>query len=194
MMNGCARWSFLTFPLLAALGCSDPVPRPSKGNLTLSVQPPTGTGTCSVTGKTYVVAAANGQGPSMAGPGDRVVDGENGATIKCSVHGSGPFTFSGTIKGLSSGSDRVTVTITDGVIDADRKIGKATIAVNTTQIPNTLTSAASDCAVTVVQDAVKAGSLWATAACPRITDPSSPGIACSVGPITTFVIENCDGS
>ena len=192
MMNGCARWSFLTVPLLAALGCSDPVPRPSKGNLTLSVQPPKGAGTCSVTGKTYVVAAAKGVGPKPSSPGDRVVDGENGATIKCSVHGSGPFTFSGTIKGISSGSDRVTFTITNGVIGADRLTGTASIAVNTTQIPNTLAS--DGCAVAVVQDAVKPGSLWATVTCANINDPSSPGIGCSVGPDTTFVIENCDGS
>ena len=173
MMNGCARWSFLTVPLLAALGCSDPVPRPSKGNLTLSVQPPKGAGTCSVTGKTYVVAAAKGVGPKPSS-------------------GSGPFTFSGTIKGISSGSDRVTFTITNGVIGADRLTGTASIAVNTTQIPNTLAS--DGCAVAVVQDAVKPGSLWATVTCANINDPSSPGIGCSVGPDTTFVIENCDGS
>src|SRR6187551_2268097 len=102
MMNGCPRWSFLTVPLLAALGCSDPVPRPPQGNLTLSIQKPA-TGTCPVPGKTYIVG--NPKGPSSGSAGDRLVDGQNGASIKCSVKGSGPLTFSGSIKGTSSEKD-----------------------------------------------------------------------------------------
>src|SRR6188508_1440790 len=97
MMNGCPRWSFLTVPLLAALGCSDPVPLPAKGNATLSVQQPTtGPATCPVPGKTYVVG--NPKAPTTISAGDRFIDGENGATIKCSVKGGGPFSFSATIK------------------------------------------------------------------------------------------------
>jgi hypothetical protein len=191
MMNGCPRWSFLTLPLLAALGCSDPVPRPAQGNLTLSIQPPAGAGTC-VMPQTYVVG--NPKGPNNAMAGDRLIDGEHGATIKCSVHGSGPFTFSATIKGLSSASDPVTLTITNGTINADKMAGTATVAVNTPQLANTFSSAAGACPVTVVGTNVKPGSLWATVSCPNITDPSTPGKACSVGPITTFVLENCDGS
>lgn len=199
MMNGCPRWSYLTLPLLAALGCSDPVPRPAQGDLKLSIQPPTGTGTCPVPGKTYEVAAPPNYNPPIADganpvPGDRLIDGEHGASIKCSVHGSDSFTFSGTIKGLSSESDKVTFTITNGMINTDKKTGTATIAVNTTQLPANYTSAAGACTITVVGTNVKPGSLWATAKCPSISDPSSPGSACSIGETTNFVLENCDGS
>ena len=198
MMNGCPRWSVLTLPLLAALGCSDPVPRPAQGNLNLSIQP-ANTGSCPVPGKTYVIAAPpNYKAPTSSGvvitPGDRLIDGEHDATIKCSVHGSGSFTFSGTIKGLTKESERVTFTITNGVINTDKMTGTATIAVNTTQLPANYTSPVGACAITVVGDNVKPGSLWASAACPSITDPSSPGNACRVGDSTTFVLENCDGS
>ena len=197
MMNGCPRWSFLMVPLLAALGCSDPVPRPPQGNLVLSIQPPMGTGVCMVSGKTY--ALGNPTPPTVgppAKPGDRLIDGEHGATIKCSVHGAGPATFSGTIKGITKDSEanRVSLIITNGIINADKMTGTATLAVNTTQLPNTLTSDANACTITVVGDNVKPGSLWATATCPNIKDPSAPGSACSVGPITNFVLENCDGS
>ena len=192
MMNGCPRWSFLTVPLLAALGCSDPVPRPPQGNATLSVQKPTtGTSNCPVPGKTYVVG--NPKGPTTVAPGDRFIDGENGATIKCSVKGSGPFNFSGTIKASSTENDKVTITISNGVIGADKLTGTATVSVYTPQLAGTFASPEGGCTVGVVGDNAKPGSLWATVSCPVINYPST-GQVCSIGPITTFVLENCDGS
>jgi hypothetical protein len=192
MMNGCPRWSFLTVPLLAALGCSDPVPLPAKGDATLSVQqPPTGAATCPVPGKTYVVAKK--KGPNTTDAGDRFIDGEDGATIKCSVKGGGPFTFSATIRALSTESAPVTLTLTSGVINADKLTGSATLAVNTPELANTYTSAVGACTIGVVGGNVKAGSLWATISCPLITD-SSTGKGCSIGTITTVVLENCEGS
>src|SRR3954469_20366556 len=102
MMNGCLRWSFLTVPLLAALGCSDPVPRPAQGNMTVSIGDPTGF-KCPASAITYQVG--NPKAPSVTAtpndPGDRLIDGEHNAKIKCSVNGNGPFTFSGTIQGYS---------------------------------------------------------------------------------------------
>jgi len=192
MMNGYRQWWFLTVPLLAALGCSDPVPRPPQGNLTLSVQQAlTGPVNCPVPGKTYIVG--NPSGPTAVDDGDRLIDGEHGASIKCSVHGGGPYTFSGTIKGLSSESDKVTFTITNGNVSADKATGTATIAVNTPQLPGTFTSPEGGCALTIVNGNVKGGSIWATANCPTITEPSTAK-TCAVGTTTTFILENCDGS
>jgi len=193
MMNGCPRWSFLTVPLLAALGCSDPVPRPPQGNTTLSIQvAATGPSNCPVPGKTYIVG--NPKGPNSSDAGDRLIDGEHGATIKCSVHGNGPFTFSGTIKGLSSESDKVTLTMTNGVVNADKLTGSVTVAVNTPQLAGNFTSAEGACTVGVIGGNVKPGSLWATLSCPVITEPTTSK-TCGVGmPTTTFVLENCDGS
>ena len=194
MMNGCPRWSVLTLPLLAALGCSDPVPRPAQGNLTLSIQPPVGTGNCPVPGTTYVLG--NPKGPNSISAGDRLIDGEHGATIKCSVQGSSTFTFSATIKGITNTtpSSKVSLQMSSGVINMDRMTGTATVAVNTNELGGSFTSPAGACTVGVIGDNVKGGSLWATVTCPNISDPSSPGKACSVGTITTFVLENCEGS
>ena len=192
MMNGCPRWSFLTVPLLAALGCSDPVPRPPQGNLTLSVQQAqTGAANCPVPGKTYQIG--NPKAPDATQAGNPYIDGEHGASIKCSVKGGGPYNFSGTIKGVSSESDTVTMTMTNGVVAADKLTGTATIAINAPQLAGTFTSPPDMCTLTVVGGNVKPGSLWATVTCPSIAD-SSTGKTCSIGPITTFVLENCDGS
>jgi hypothetical protein len=194
MMNGCPRWSVLALPLLAALGCSDPVPRPAQGSLTLSIQPPVGAGNCPVPGTTYVIG--NPKGPNSGFAGDSLIDGEHGATIKCAVNGSSTFTFSGTIKGITNTtpSSKVAFQVSNGVINMDRLTGTATVAVNTNELAGNFASPAGACTVGVVQDAVKAGSLWATVTCPSISDPTSPGKACSVGSITTFVLENCDGT
>lgn len=194
MMNGCPRWSVLTLPLLAALGCSDPVPRPAQGNVTLSIQPPVGTGNCPVPGSTYVLG--NPKGPNSLVAGDRLIDGEGGSTIKCSVQGSSTFTFSGTLKGNTNTtpSSKVSFQITNGVVNMDKLTGTATVAVNTNELGGTFTSPMGACTVGIVNENVKAGSIWGTVTCPTIADPTSPGKACSVGSITTFVLENCEGS
>ena len=192
MMNGCPRWSFLTVPLLAALGCSDPVPRPAQGNLTLSIQKPTtGTPNCPLPGKQYVVG--NPDGPNSISAGDRLVDGERNASIKCSVHGNGTFTFSGTIKGSSKEADKVTFAVSGGTINADKLTGTATVSVYTPQLADTFFSAEGACTVTVIGQQVKPGSVWASVSCASIT-AASTGQVCTVGDITTFVLENCDGS
>jgi len=198
MMNGCPRWSFLTVPLLAALGCSDPVPRPARANVKLSVQKPVaGTGNCPVPGKTYDVG--NPKPPTLpppppGSPGDRLTDGEHGASIQCSVKGSGPFTFSGNIKATSGEGDPVTIGVS-GSVNADKVSGTAKISVFTKELGGSFSSAADGCTVTVVNGNVKAGSVWASISCPSITNPSTAQ-ECSVGPvdrtISNFVFEDCD--
>ncbi|HKO46231.1 MAG TPA: hypothetical protein VJV79_00825 [Polyangiaceae bacterium] len=164
------------------------MPRPAKGNLTLSVQQLMG---CPTFGKTYSVG--NPAAPNDMMPGDRLIDGENGATIKCSVNGSGPFTFSASIQGRSTLNERVTMTIADGVINADKLNGTATVSVNTPELNNTHFSPPSSCPVTVIGSEVKPGSMWAKVTCPKISEPSA-ATSCTVGTTTTFVIENCEGT
>lgn len=159
-------------------------------NLTLAVQP-ANHGSCPVTGKTYVVG--NPSGPNSVMPGDRLIDGEQGAKVQCSVLGSGPYNFSGSIRGTSSEGDVVTVKFSDGIVNQDKQTGTATLSVYTPQLASTFVSAAGSCTVSVLGDNVKAGSLWATVSCPSITEPAA-GQTCAVGPISTFVFENCDGS
>lgn len=161
-----------------------------------------GSASCPVPGKTYNVG--NPKGPTTSPPdlvssaGDRFIDGESGATIKCSVKGSGPFTFSGTIQALSNPeNDRVTLSISNWTINADKMTGTATISVNTPQLGGTFTSPPGGCTLTVFNQQVKPGSVWATAYCPTVNDPTT-GKVCQVGQSvnssTTFVLENCDGS
>jgi len=176
---------------VTAMGGAAATP-PAQGNVTLSVESPiSGASTCPVPGKNY--ALGNPKAPNGISAGDRLADGENGATIECSVLGSGPYTFAAVIRGLSSEHDQVTLTITNGVVNADQRTGSATVAVFTPQLASTYRSAAGACPVSVIAENVKPGSLWATVACPSITDPST-GASCAVGATTTFVIENCDAS
>jgi len=162
--------------------------------LTLSVKDPTGA-KCPAVAKTYQIG--NPDAPCINctpnDAGDRLIDGNNNATIKCAVNGNGPFTFSGTIQGLSKQSDKVTLTITNGTISADKVTGTATVAVNTPQLAGTYVSAAGACTVAVVSNNVKPGSMWASITCPIIT-LSSTGQTCAVGETTNFVLENCEGT
>jgi hypothetical protein len=167
------------------------VPMP-QGDLTLSVQTTaedTDSTLCPVHGKTYVIGAP--QGPSSETPGIRLIDGENGAKISCSVKGAGPYSFSGTIQATSSELDEVTLTITDGVVDADKLTGSASISVFTTDLRQTYDSQVKACPITVVGGQIKRGSIWATFSCPSIY-PSNLGV-CIIGP-SAFVLENCDGA
>ena len=196
MMNACARWSFLAVPVLAALGCSDPVPLPAQGAISLSVTKPSGsdlmTGTdCPVPGITYSVGTKKSTVPTMSNPGESVIDGEGGAEVSCSVKGKGTFTFSGSLKAATIDTkDPITVTFTNGQIGADFT-GTATVSVFTPQLAGTYTSAAGGCKVKVINSQVKGGSIWASFTCPGITVP--PSQQCSVG-TSVFVFENCDGS
>jgi hypothetical protein len=192
MMN--ARWSFLAVPLLAALGCSDPVPLPAQGAITLSVRLPTSSvnGTCPDSGTTYYVGAP--AAPTTANPGNSLVDGDKGAHIGCSVKGSGGgFAFSGSLAANTTQGDPypVTVTFSNGVVDASGN-GTANIGVYTPKLSATYTSSAA-CTVKVLGSPlqVKGGSIWASFSCPSITNP--PSGLCEVGS-SVVVFENCDGS
>ncbi|MEO6598241.1 MAG: hypothetical protein ABIQ16_00100 [Polyangiaceae bacterium] len=188
MMN--ARWSFLAVPLLAVLGCSDPVPLPAQGAISLSVRLPTSVNgsTCPDSGTTYYV------GDALTPPNAVLVDGDKGAHISCSVKGSGGgIAFSGSLAANTTQGDPypITVTFSDGVVDASGN-GTASIGVYTPKLSATYTSTAA-CTVKVLGSPlqVKPGSIWASFSCPSITAP--PAGLCEVGP-SVVVFQNCDGS
>ncbi|HEX2672357.1 MAG TPA: hypothetical protein VHM25_15860 [Polyangiaceae bacterium] len=162
---------------------------PAQANLTLSVHPATGAG-CPVAGQTYEVG--DPKGPNAVSPGDRLIDGEQGAAITCSVRGTGSYTFSGAIRGTTAQADLVDVKMTDGSVTGETST--VTLSVYTPQLGSSFTSTAGGCTVNVIGDNVKPGAIWANVACPTITDPSTPGVTCSVGSVSTFVFENCDGT
>ncbi len=188
MMN--ARWSFLAVPLLAALGCSDPVPLPAQGAVSLTI--PNRGPVCPDSGYTYNIG--NPTPPSRTATGDSLVDGK-GASISCSVRPSGAgYAFSGTIAGTTTQgtpSNKVTVSFTSGVVDASGK-GTANVSVFTTRLGNPFNNGATPCTITVLQSQVKPGSIWATFECASIVNP--PDQTCGVSAESTIVFENCDGS
>lgn len=192
MMKG--RWSFLAVPLLAALGCSDPVPLPAQGAVTLSVRLPTSTnaGTCPDSGTTYSVGGP--VAPTTANWGDSLVDGDKGAHISCSVKASGGgFAISGTLSAYTTEGESypITVTVANGVVDATGN-GTANITVYTPKLSASYSSTTA-CTLKALGNppAVKGGSVWASFSCPSITSP--PSGVCQVGP-SVIVFENCDGS
>ena len=192
MMNAHARWSILAVPVLAVLSCSDPVPLPAQGAISVSVQKPSGGANCPETGFTYNVGAPNP--PSISDPGNSVIDGESGAQISCSVHKtSAGYTFSGSMHGTTNKDPRfpVTVTFNGGLVSADQTSGTATVTVFTPNLAGTFTSASGGCALKIVNKQIKNGSIWATFSC-NVSAP--PMQACALGSDSTIVFENCDGS
>lgn len=203
MMNARVRCSFLAVPLLAALGCSDPVPLPAQAALTLSIQKATineGGVTCPDPGTTYRFGALkNGeiQNPSNVNHGQSVINGDQGSSIGCSVKSSnGGFAFSASIRGTANSNEPVTVSINGGVITGET--GTASVTVSTRKLSTTFSNpSAQPCTFTVIRGAgdlpqVKNGALWATFQCPSIVAP--PSGQCVVGTTSTVVLENCDGS
>ena len=208
MMNAYPRWSLLAAPLLLSLGCSDPVPPPAQGALTLSVSqaanPPSGMA-CPDSGTTYQVGAVDSktkmvQAPSMSSPGQSVISGENNATISCSVTGSnGNFKFSGSLRGITPLGDTVSVVFANGQVGADFT-GTADVSISTSKLAAQTYVDTMPCTVTVlpppntssVPPQIKGGSIWAEFACPQVANP--PNNLCQVGSASVVVFENCSGS
>ena len=207
MKNACSRWSFLAVPVLAASGCSDPVPLPAQAAITLQVGGPSNT--CPEPGNVYPVGRLINdpsdptgkrkiaQAPSSTDPGQSVVDGESGTTVSCSVRGNGPYTFSGSLHATSADEmkDPITVTFNNGVVNSDKATGTVAVTVFTPQLDGQFTSGSTPCTLTVINQQVKGGSIWANFSCPSLTQAPSGVCSSGVAPsVSTVVFENCDGS
>ncbi len=197
MMNAYPRWSIVAAPLLAALGCSDPVPPPAQAAVTLSVTQPVvhvDQMTCPVVHE-YQVGANDPKTnkpapPSSVDPGQSVISGQSGAKISCSVKGGGgTFTFSGTVSAVTTEGQAISVQFTNGTVT--NGAGTADVSVYTPDLSANFDSTAS-CTIQVLQNQVKGGSIWATFSCPSIASP--PSGLCGIGSNSTIVFENCDGS
>jgi hypothetical protein len=200
-MNVSSRWCVTAVVALGALGCSDPVPPPAQGAFYTTVQsvsPPIAGKSCpSGTSLSYDVPHVD---PKLNPPETleanrylhKIIDGQNGSTVRCSVSGGSTFTFTGNIMLGGQGLE-----ISDGTLGADKK-GTARITVTKSDQPgfsHSLRSPAPpDCTVDAVgvaganQFQVKAGSMWASFSCPTVL--AEPTDACKAGGI--FVLENCD--
>jgi len=186
------RWSFLMLPLLAALGCSDPVPLPNQGAIDLSLHTSAthvNGQDCPVSGKTYDIGDALGTTTQDRTP-VTVINGANGATVSCSVHGGGPFTFSGSIHGNTPDGSTVDLNLTNGQVGADKSTGTVDVSLYTQDTLARLSSTGGSCTVTTVGMNIKGGSIWAKVSCPAVSAP--PSYQCGID--ATVVFEDCDGS
>jgi hypothetical protein len=202
MMNAYARCSFLAVPLLAALGCSDPVPPPAQGAVTLYLGHtvnPVDQMSCPVTAQTYQIGATDSktkavQAPSASTPGQSVISGEGGSSISCSVSGGGgSYKFSGTLSAITPQGDKISIQFANGVVGSDFT-GTADVSVYTPQLLAGFSSVGTNmsCAITVQNQQVKGGSIWATFSCPQIASP--PSGLCGISAASAIVFENCSGS
>jgi hypothetical protein len=199
MMNADARCSFLAVPLLAALGCSDPVPPPAQAAVTLYLGQPVvyvDGKTCPIT-RTYQIGAIDSKknvlAPTASTPGQSVISGEGGSNISCSVSGGGGnYKFSGTLSAVTPQGDQISVQFGNGVVGSDFT-GTADVSVYTPQAQGFSSVGTNmNCTIAVQNQQVASGHIWATFSCPQIASP--PSGLCGIAPASTIVFENCSGS
>jgi hypothetical protein len=204
MMNACPRWSLLTLPLLASLGCSDPVPLPARGRLTLEVyqvNPPVPQKACPAPGE-YLIGDYNSQkmstdSPSASNSGSGLINGDGSTKIQCSVKTSsnGGFDFSGSMNATTHDGSAVSITFDNGHMAADNT-GTANVQLFTSPLLANFSSGSTPCTFQGID--VNRGHFFASMYCAQISSPPSSLCAIGTGPgstATTFVVfENCDGS
>jgi hypothetical protein len=118
----------------------------------------------------------------------KVVDGEGGAGVRCTVKsGGGGFTFSGK---LTAGVRALE--ISNGTLGADKTGTARFVLANSQGLSSPLASQMADCTVTATQAGTsfqaKGGSMWASFRCAAVESP--PTEYCQADGI--FVLENCD--
>jgi hypothetical protein len=194
-MHVSSRWYVTAVFALGALGCSDPVAPPAQGAILARVRvpsPPIAEKQCRVGGAfSFDVPDIASTKPVEALDQDtylhRVVDGENGASVSCSVSGSSTFTFSGEVRSGAKG-----IRFASGTLGADLKGTAVITIIDSTRLSTPLASPGATCVIDAAAAAnnrfqVKGGSIWASYSCPTVEAP--PTDACAADGI--FVLENC---
>ena len=169
-----------------ATGAGGKIPElPAQGALTAFVGQPAvhvDQMNCPVT-ETYQVGAP--QAPTATDPGQSVVSGDAGSSISCIVKGQGTFSFSGSLHASTSMGDLISIAFSNGVVTPDFT-GTADMSIFTPQLAGNFSSG-TPCAIHVLDQQVKPGSMWATFACAQVLSPPS-GLCGLTG---TIVFENC---
>lgn len=195
-MHVSSRWCVTAVLALGALSCSDPVAPPAQGAFiaTVSAVSP------AMPGKFCPVPASSSfDVPSIRETMQdqvltenrylhKVVDGEGGAGVRCSVKaGGGGFTFSGKITaGVRA------LEISSGTLGADKKGTARFVLANSQGLSSPLASQMADCTVNAAAMGssfqVDKGHMWASFRCTAVEAP--PTEYCQADGI--FVLENCD--
>jgi hypothetical protein len=188
-MHVSSRWCVSAVFALGALSCSDPVPPPAQGAFITTIKAPSpaqpGKSCPTSVSFTYDVPSIQATKPLEALDQDtylhRSIDGEDNASVSCTVTGSSSFTFAGQI--LLGGK---ALTIGSGTLGADKKGTAQFTVANREGLSSSLKSPMPNCAVEASQ--VKAGSMWASFTCPSVE--AQPSEYCTASGF--FVLENCE--
>src|SRR5262249_15684500 len=111
--------------------------------------------------------------------GESLISGQSGTKITCSVKsaGGGSYNFSGTLHALTPQGETVDLNFTNGKVGPDF-MGTADLSVYTSRILAEYTSTM-PCQITVLNQQVKGGSIWANFSCSQVAYP--PSGLCGVG-------------
>jgi hypothetical protein len=175
-----------TLTALGALGCSDPVPPPSQGGVSITISPaspqPPETSCQRTTGHSALIG---NPAPNQSARGTPVVDGEGGAEVSCRVSGAGRFSVSGKVK-----ANAVTFNLRGGQMSAE-KDGTGTGSVASFDVKGLTLGAPTSTPCTLTTIEVKAGAAWGRFECNAYIDSQSPTSAhCRATGV--FLLENCE--
>jgi hypothetical protein len=195
-MHVSSRWCVTAVFALGALSCSDPVAPPAQGAFiaTINNPSPAQPGKACPIGASFSFDVPEVRIATPAEVLDRdtylhkIVDGESGASARCSVKSSGGgFAFSGT---LSTGVK--SLDISSGTLGPDMKGTARVTLANTKDLSSPLAAQGATCIITAAESGtsyqVKGGSMWASFSCTALDAP--PSQQCAAEGI--FVLENCD--
>ncbi len=170
---------------LVATSCSGSAPPPAQGSLYIHVS--AATNPPPPAGKKCNIAAHNAQigsqAPTQTSPGDRVQDGNKGASVHCTVKGKSSFSVSGSMR---KGS--VSFQINGQVPKVGGGDGTASISSFDSTSGATMDSTDNPaCTVTPIE--IAGGRIWAHYVCPGFINTDSPSTYCQADGF--FVFENC---
>ncbi len=169
---------------VALLGCGDPVPPPAEAAATVSIGAPINPdpgSACSLPPHVTIFGAP----PDATSSGDTLVDGDDGADVRCTVTGSGSYSFSGSVK-----QGRQSFGVTGEVTPGGTGTGTANMFDSVMAI--SLASPADvPCTFYVNQGSltVESGAIWAGFSCPKFSNSGQTGIWCQASGF--FVFKSC---
>jgi hypothetical protein len=173
-------------------GSGGPIPPPAQGGLRMNFRPSSlPTGACSI-GTNIVGIAVGGAYPryTSGNPGQRVIDGQDGAEVSCKVAGSSQFAVSATIR-----KEGASFSVAADVASGGMGTGQVTASHPLTTL-RPFAPARSlndpDCEFRVDETPleVSVGRIWAAFSCPVVRDEQDVNVACALD--GEFVLENCD--
>jgi len=188
-----SRWCVTTVSVLGALACSDPVPPAAQGAFITNVT----AASPAVPGKNCPAGAAfTSEAPTVTDPTQtlsatsykhKLIDGEGGSEVACTVKGASSFTFSGRVSHQSK-----VLELSGGTLGADLKGTARVTILDGARLSGALSSAPAACTIDAAKAEgnsyqVKAGSIWARYSCPAVE--SQPSSSCRAEGY--FVLENC---